>query len=347
MMKHAMMAAVLAGLSVTPTEASLPEGNLLWHSYSDYAAMDSVLHHYDTVTCTKNEITSDAFVHAMNADFGSHAYDITFMAIDPIGDEWDIFRYNVISGHITNLTQNSGYRNEDPKFSPCGNKIIFKRGYWSQVLDGFCYDLAELDLRTGAVAMLTDDAEEESMPVYDANGGVIYSGLSEAGTGIFRIDPSTGEKETLFFDASVTAYYPMTRDGRIFFSKWASADNRNDCIAELTASGPVMLPFCDPASNTSDVFPLGGDAFFYSSTKNGGYDLFYYDGTDEISLHSLSGAEHDLGTSFYSKEEAEETVRIASDYLIHSGSTDINIDADGNGVVTGFDLAFLKKAAVR
>ncbi len=335
--------AILSMLPIQTAESALPDGILLWHSYSDYTAMDSALYQYDTNTNERLTISDGSFVHAMNGDFGSHGYDITFMAIDPAADEWDIYRLNGISGRIENLTPNSGFRNEDPKFSPCGNKIVFKRGAWSHETDGFVYDLAELDLKTGTITMLTNDADEESMPVYAADGCILYSGMTPDGTGIFRLDPSSGKKECLFLEENVTAYYPMTQGEHIYFTKWISPDNPKDCVAELVNGKAIMLPFCQERYNTSDVFPLQNDTFFYSSTKNGGYDLMYYDGTDEICIDLLNSSGQELGASFYSQEEAESIVVSTADYLLHSGHASVNMDADGNGTVNGFDLAFLKK----
>jgi Tol biopolymer transport system component len=100
------------------------------------------------------EITGD-FHHAMNGSFGVTPDTFTFMAIDNEADEWDI--YVSRSGKITNLTKNSGFRNEDPKWSPDGKSIIFKRGHWDNSIGDFKYDLAVIDADTGTISMLTDD----------------------------------------------------------------------------------------------------------------------------------------------------------------------------------------------
>jgi len=76
------------------------EGCILYHSYSSYEAMDSKLKLHDFSTGTQRTITNDHFVHAMNGDFGSHCFDVVFMAIDPDADEWDIFRYHALTGEI-------------------------------------------------------------------------------------------------------------------------------------------------------------------------------------------------------------------------------------------------------
>lgn len=97
-----------------------PAGWLLWHNYSDYSALDSTLYLRTPDGITK-EITGD-FVHAMNGSFGTSPEQITFMAIDSKADEWDI--YIVENGNTVNLTQNSGFRNEDPKWSPDRKSVV-------------------------------------------------------------------------------------------------------------------------------------------------------------------------------------------------------------------------------
>ncbi len=152
------------------SDAELPKGWLLWHSYSEYAALDSKLY-LQTPDGSIKEI-SDDFIHAMNGSFSITPEQITFMAIDSSADEWDIFLYD--NGNITNLTKNSRFRNEDPKWSPDGKQIVFKRGYWDNSVGDFVYDLAMLNIDTYEVTMLTNDRAEEAMPVFSEDGKYIY-----------------------------------------------------------------------------------------------------------------------------------------------------------------------------
>lgn len=340
------VALLLCGGAVSASAEMPQQGKLLFHHYSSYSAMDSELLLHDFGTGETRSITDDSFVHAMNADFGSHCCDIVFMAIDPAFDEWDIFRYNIISGKLVNLTEHSGFRNEDPKFSPDGNRIVFKRGHWDTQADGFVYDLAEMDLRTGEITMLTDSAAEESMPYYAPDGGSIYyAEISDGETAICRLSLQSGEKSTVYAEKGVHAYYPMLSDAGLYFTKWQSPELHNDCIVKMEGDAPVMLPLHAAEYNCSDPFPLHDGSLFFSSTKEGGYDLYFYDGQTEYALTALSTPQEDLGASYYGREEAEKIIAETTDFLLCRERSGRNMDADGNGVVNAFDLALLKRMA--
>lgn len=340
LLRPILTAAMLAAAIVSAPIQNPPKGSLLYHSYSSYDAMDSTLKLLHAGEL--REIKSEEFIHAMNGDFGSHAFDIVFMAIDPVADEWDIFRYQAITGEITNLTLHSGFRNEDPKFSPDGLHIIFKRGHWEG--DGFVYDLAEMDLRTGTITMLTDDAKEESMPCYSADGSLIYYAEYDNGkTAICAYDRADGSVERLYQEEGIQAYYPMASEEGLYFTKWYSAFSQNDTIVHMENGEPVMLPFCDDRADYSDVFPMNDGNLYCSSTLNGSYDLYYYDGTELKALDALNTDQHDLGVSCYTAADAEKIIRNAQNFLLTRGSEPMNMDANGDGVVDGFDLAMLKR----
>ena len=131
-------APVFGAFAVSAEDLAVPKGWLLWHSYTSYEAGDSQLY-LQNPQGEISEITGD-FIHAMNGNFGKSPDDIVFMAIDENADEWDIFLYE--DKTVTNLTENSGYRNEDPKWSPDGKSIVFKRGYWNADVNDFTYNLA-------------------------------------------------------------------------------------------------------------------------------------------------------------------------------------------------------------
>ena len=71
----------------------------------------------------------------------------------------------------------------------------------------------------------------------------------------------------------------------------------------------------------------------YSSTANGGYDLYYYDGRKSVRLTELCSDKNELGADYYSLEEYE-------DYLYNSRIMgDVNYD----GEFTIADVVLLQK----
>ncbi len=342
-----VLSAVIMSSAVKSSEATLSPlqtGALLYHNYSAYGAMDSTLRLYDFSSDEISDISSPDYIHAMNGDFGSHRYDIVFMAIDKSADEWDIYRYNAISGNIENLTQNSGYRNEDPKFSPDGQHIIFKRGYWSSETDGFVYDLAELDLTTREITMLTNDIYEDSMPYYSSDGETVYYARVENSlSGIYSLDLETRISTPVYAGDDKYAYYPTVYNDSVYFTAWYSSENHSDAIMKFSNGKVTALPFDSPDYNSSDPFVFGENQLIYSSTENGNYDIFCYDNDTKYAISKINTELQELGSAYFSESDAEKVAVSASDFLLGCATTDENFDADGDGVVTSFDLVYLRQ----
>ena len=281
----------------------LPKGWLLWHSYSEYTALDSKLY-LQSPDGSKQEISGD-FVHAMNGYFGITPEQITFMAIDSSTQEWDIYLYD--NGNITNLTKNSGFRNEDPKWSPDGKQIVFKRGYWDNSINDFVYDLALLDIATSEVTMLTDDRPEDAMPFFSEDGKYLYYTryVDKIGS-IYRMDMTTHATEDIYSETNVTAYYPIVKGEQVYFAKWYSAENHSDQMMCYDGTNISVLPFNSEQYDCSDPCPITDETMVYSGTADGEYDLYYYNGSESVRLTEISSDQNDLGADFYSWEEYEE-----------------------------------------
>lgn len=331
------MTAILAGgmLTIQPmtalsaeTSAKLPNGWLLWHSYSEYSASDSRLY-----CCTPDgeiqEIFGD-FIHAMNGSFGVTPNQIVFMAIDAAADEWDIYLYD--DGRIQNLTPNSGFRNEDPKWSPDGRQIVFKRGYWDHSIQDFVYNLALLELQTGEITLLTDDTAEEAMPCFDESGTSIYYTRYLNGIGaIYQMELATGQTKAVYAEEGVNAYYPIIKRQGLYFTKWFSADNHCDQLMRLDGDNSMRLPLNSEQYDCSDACPIDADRIIYSATVNGNYDLYFYDGEQSTLLTAQSTPQNDLGADFYAMSEYEAYLR--------STLGDINAD----GMFDREDLSLLQR----
>jgi|GEM_PF-565917 len=303
-------------------KADIPKGWLLWHSYSTYNAMDSKLYlrSPDGVT----ETISGDFVNAMNGNFGTSPELFTFMAIDESADEWDIFVSD--NGKIENLTRNSGFRNEDPKWSPDGKSIVFKRGHWDSSADDLVYDLALIDVAARKVTMLTDDKTEEAMPCFSDDGKyVYYASYTDRLGSICRLDLSTGKSETVYNEKGVTAYYPVFSGGQLYFTKWYSAGERCDQIIRISGDEITAMPFNRKSYDCSDACPIKDDSMIFSSTMDGGYDLFFYDGSNCYKLEQLNTDKNELGADFFPYE------------------TLVRGDVNSDGALTVADLAMLEK----
>ena len=339
-------------------KAELPKSWLLWHSYRKYADLDSrlFLRDPDGKVC---EITG-SFIHAMNGKFGSSPESFVFMAIDEKADEWDIFLSQ--KGIITNLTENSGFRNEDPQWSPDGKSIVFKRGHWDTKADSFVYDLALIDITTKKITMLTDDDAEEAMPCFSADGKSLYYARYTGGIGsVIKMEIDTGKTEVIFSESGVTAYYPVVNGDMLYFTKWYSADNKCDQIMCFDGSKLRSLPFDSNEYDCSDACPAGGDKMIFSSTMNGGYDLYYYDGKKAAALDELNSDKNELGADIFLYEDRIEgdvnadgefntadAVMMQRSILGNCRLTNSTAgDLCKDGILDVFDLIIMKQELVR
>ncbi len=333
--------------------ADLPRGWMLWHSYSQYAALDSKLH-LRAPDGTVTEITGD-FIHAMNGSFGVSPAQFTFMAIDPNADEWDIFLCD--NGVITNLTANSGERNEDPKFSPDGTQIVWKRGRWDQAAGDFRYDLALMNPETKAVTMLTDTPAEEAMPCFSGDGQTIWftSYTDRTGT-ICSLDPDTHKVRTIFQENGVNAYYPVAKGDLLYFTKWYSSDNHCDQILCYDGADFTAMPFLSADYDCSDACPLNSQAMIYSSTANGDYDLYYFDGRHSARLTDLCSEQNDLGAAFFAEVQGDVNcdgicnhtdAKLLQTWLLTVPDPELKnwhaADYDGNNRLNALDLCCMKQ----
>ena len=300
--------------------AEVPQlkGKMVYHTYSDYAQRDSKLYVFNFET-KENICISDEFqgvYHAMNACFGNNELEIVFMGLvnNNGNEEWDIFHYNLETKQLDNLTKGNELRDEDPKYSPDGTKIIFKQGHWSHVLDEMIYDIMEINLNTRSMRAITNDVDEDSMPYYASDGKSVYyaKGLDKSSQ-IYNVDlEGTAPLKEIYAEKNIRCYYPVVYKETLYFSKWYSIYNKSDIIIkfDINENKVTIPPFNSADYNCSDACPISDRLIIISSTMpggNGGYDLYIADTVtgNTWSMNflnkSINNDKHQLGASYYVK----------------------------------------------
>ena len=290
-------------------------GRLVYHSYSGYLAApvdadDGHIFLFRLPDGTLRRLTQGLPVqNAMNPYFAPDGSRIVFMAI-PQGqpredDLLEIFLYDLAQEILTRLTTNS-IPDEDAKFSPDGQRIVFKRSgqIWIMNADG-----------SGA-AQLTSSAREKSGPCFSPDGSRIvfwYDSQSTADLG-WMLANAPGSDTVLFVDTNYQNMYPIYRDAdTILYSRWETADpdpeppNPSDDVFSYSIStgvqtrlGSIQFNLAD--TEDADAFPVQSDLVGYSSTRDvagakGGYDIYLGNPQTDVvyQLGEMNSLHHDLG----------------------------------------------------
>lgn len=291
-------------------------GKMVFHSYTSYESDDSKLYLFDFDSCEK-ECLSDKFknvYNAMNANFNNDGSEIVFMGMEKSSEErkWDIYIYNLETDELRNLTKDNDLRNEDPKFSPDGKRVIFKQGHWDEEKDDMVYDLRELNLDNNKIKIITQDADEDSMPFYSSDGKEVYyaKGINAA-TKIYKVSVDNYKNtRNVYSSNGEMSYYPIVYKDALYFTKWYSKSNDTDIIMKMDINTKIVrkIKFDNKDYNTSDPCPISDKYIIMSSTKGDkGYDLYLGD-TESGAMWSLDNINSEindykeqLGASCYIK----------------------------------------------
>lgn len=289
-------------------EGGLPwlKGKLVYHRYSSYGANDSQMYLFDFATKQLKIISEGWNIrNPMNAHFSPDGKKITFMGIGKDTNTWDIFLYDLTQAAApTNLTPNHNTRDEDPKFSPDGKRIVFKQDF----------RVAEMDLTTRAVQVLSPS--DCSMPYYNTTGTKLLCSKGDGATSSIEvIDLKTGRITPLYDTPEVQDYYPINVDASSFYySVGYSKHHAIDQVYRGFWDGrkSERLPFNALDGNYSDAYPVNSQWVLLSSTRVGGlggYDLYIaHVSTGEI--FSMNAYNAQINTS---KEELGAAVFVGSD----------------------------------
>ena len=285
----------------------LSEGKIVFHSYSDYEAWDGKLFLYDFSEQLLTEISQGWDIdHTINAHFSPDGSKIVFMGA-PAGNHnsssWDIYLWDLFSGLPINLTANNGLRDEDPKFSPTGNEIVFKQ-------DG---DLKVMDLINDTIIHTTNNGYsiEESMPYYTSDSQyIIYARGAGISSDIYLINKNGTDNQPLENITNIQEYYPIIRSHSTFlYTRWVSASNHHDQIylGYFTGENTQSLSFNDEDADDSDPYPVNSEYVLFSSNRSGGqggWDLYLADVNSSITWSMdefiINTSMHELGACYFS-----------------------------------------------
>ncbi|MDR2146756.1 MAG: T9SS type A sorting domain-containing protein [Tannerella sp.] len=288
--------ASIASVSSTESVAALPvlKGKMVYHNYTSYDARDSRLYLFDFAS---NQLIrlgdSWNITHPMNAHFSPDGKQITFMGINPPTDSWSIYLYELGSSQAPVRLSTGNSRDEDPKFSPDGKKIVFKRNE----------RIGEMTLATGSINWLTPEGASYSMPYYSPDGAkLVCSKDGGQNSSICLIDIQTKAIKVLYDKPDLQDYYPVAADGNSFYyTAGFSASNRIDQIYRGYWNGQngASLPFNRTDGDYSDAYPVNDRLVILSSTRPGsagGYDLYVAD-VETGEIYSLANYSDEINTS--------------------------------------------------
>ncbi|MBN8461031.1 MAG: hypothetical protein J0M04_24640 [Verrucomicrobia bacterium] len=269
---------------MTPMGVTL-HGRLVWHSYDRYAfeGVRSWMADFDAKKVT--EITLPRLKGAMNYHFNSDGTEVVFMSDDRDlpGDQWDIWLARITPDGLakaTRITPADGSRNEDPKFSSDGSRIIFKKNRHHIA----AIDRTAITIDGGnqepAQVILASDKLEIGMPFFLAGSRTdfLYAAVTPDRRSIIgRHD--AGGSHTLYDIPGAHAYYPVAvTPGEFYFSSGISGTTPDQLYkGNIEGRPPVSASFNIRAAETADACPAGPEWLFYSSTRDkgtGGYDVW-------------------------------------------------------------------------
>lgn len=298
--------------SPSDTGGNLPftTGKLLWHSYTAYGDGSSQLFVRDLAAGSTTQISS-AWACAsgctvkdpMNGVFSADGSYIVFMGV--ANNAWNVFAVPTAGGTPTNLTNSTGLtRNEDPKFSADGTKLIWKQ------TQSTTYRILSAPISLsgtpalGTVTTVITGSTQNSMPFEDSTATNVYYSPGSGAPFTVSEQPMAGGTVTTL---TTSGYYPIDRwsDDTVF---WAddTTQGANDQIAYKAVGGSAVIPSINDCNgNNSDPWPVASTTYvFFSSTTPGGYQLYLGDLAtgDRYNLSSFytDTAKAHLGSAYYS-----------------------------------------------
>ena len=259
-------------IGVLHTEQSALKGTLIYHRYSDYQSWDATMWTIDLATGVQEQVNRDwkGMISPINAHFSADGHTITFMgsAAGLAENDWDVFTSHWNGSawdEPLNLTGPNGARDEDPKFSPDGSKIVYKE-------DGV---LVVMNADGTNKTYLTKGEPESSMPYFAKNGKDI---LFEREGDIYLLHAGTETK--MYAGEGQSSYYPIGMDDKSFLYTRVQMSRHDSIMRGFYDGKPSTSYFFNSTDwDTSDSYPYqDGSRFIFYVTGDyliprGGYNL--------------------------------------------------------------------------
>lgn len=297
--KLLLLPLLISSPMVFSAQASAPAiyGKLVFHRYSGYEAWDSQLYLYNFYTKQLSQIGANWPIdHEMNGHFSPDGKWLTFMGATKgqhDGDAWDIYVWRVGSNDVpVNLTQANHKRDEDPKFLPDGQRIVFKQNG----------DLKIIRVSDKSIKSVTSNGwdTEESMPYpLGVTSQLLYAKGDRSESRIYTIDQS-GAYDTKL--TSIASYYPVYwQNGLFLYSRWYSASNAHDQVYSYNTvtKQSTRLLFNNADIDTSDPTPLDHRYLVVARHNGQSYDLYMADSQSaDLWALPLNSSLEELGADF-------------------------------------------------
>lgn len=248
-------------------QSSLPNlnGIIVFHTYTSYFNFDGTLHILDLSKQTITDLNFNDWDGCANPSVSPYENKIVFMAVPHSSHSYDsleLILYNISTGEITRLTNND-VADEDPKFSPNGIDVVFKRNG----------DIYKINTNDNSVEQLTSTSTaEEWAPFFSSDGSkIFYTSRTNNNDDIWQMD-ADGQNPKALIEGSNNEWYPQTIDDQHFLY---TLTNNGDNIYEYTLSGGVSGKLnTNSSSDDSDPFYIYDNYCGFSSSRDGNYDLY-------------------------------------------------------------------------
>jgi Tol biopolymer transport system component len=250
-------------------------GKLVYHSYVSYGDGSSQLWVYDFNYHLLTQISNSSWgiSDPMNAVWSPDGNWLLFMGIQ--NNAWNLFAWPTNNAHTPyNLTHSTGAtRNEDPKFSADGSRIVFKQNFGNSYAAPFNVVGGVPSL--GTLTNLTNNSLEDSMPFLTPNNNNLLFAVG-SGSALQIYYKNLQTSQTVSF--AKKAYYPIVRsDATVFYADTSSGNDQTAYKISPTANA-TQANFNDCQSDNSDAWPVNGSNLaFFSGSQMGNYQIFLGD----------------------------------------------------------------------